>query len=257
MPKQPTFCWIITLLLVACAPLEMPTAPTLLTATPLADSDYPIPLPQPPTMVTGYDVAASIATLTTTEIEQSQRTQRAALATASAPRPTATLLPPTHTPLPDGTTCFVNHTAGFTLTLLPGWHTDDLWEKSSTTLVYNYDPEQYGSEGGLLPDKLKININIIPLTGKTFEEWIVDERAREDSGDPPNLELTEPYLYTLGKYQGVAYKVTGYGDDALLIKLRDTDKVISIGLWPEKSSALEEALRMLSTLDASGEYFCE
>lgn len=165
--------------------------------------------------------------------------------------------PPASTPTLEGATCFINQIAGFTLQLPSGWYIEGPWDTEFQNLFYNYDPNLYGSEGNFPPAGQKIDLNVSPLeTGISFEQWLAERRNNESSAGPVEIQLSEPVPYTLGKYTGVAYTATGYGD-VFIIHLSGDQKLISIGLWPAGSSAQQEALAMLATLDVSGNGTCE
>ena len=143
--------------------------------------------------------------------------------------------------------------------MLPGWHTERVWDDQQYNVpFYNYDSESFGSEGPLPPNLAAFSVSVYFLPAdKSFDQWLSERRALEATSAPITLTLSEPYSYTLGNYHGVAYTAAGYGEESLSIKLNGGSKVIDIGLSPTKSLATDEALSILSTLDISGKDTCE
>ncbi|MGH2542248.1 MAG: hypothetical protein ACRDIB_05615, partial [Ardenticatenaceae bacterium] len=86
----------------------------------------------------------------------------------------------------------------------------------------------------------------------TFEAWIAERLEQETmsfGAGPTPIEISEPQPYELAGYTGVSYTVAGRGPAALVIALLvREDKVIQIALHPADSSALDEGLGLLATL---------
>ncbi len=260
----------LALLLTACAsraPVPLPETPLsratptppplgILTATNPAYPFLPAPTQAPAGLLTATNPAYPFLPAPTLPVADLQATLTAFRATAGAEALTQMAAPvPTNTPLPDGTTCYANRAAGYTLSLPAGWHAAIPWDTQINAYLYNYDETQGGGEV-FQPGWQKIDLSVYPLpTGATFESWVEAERASEMAGDPPAGGLTDAQPYTLGEYRGVFYRYEGFGD-AVLIKLSAGEKVISIALTPADSTAQAEALAMLATLDISGRETC-
>ncbi len=161
---------------------------------------------------------------------------------------------PTPTTTPEGTPVViydpVNH---FSLRLLPGWYATmpDTNAIGGATQITNYDINNTLPPGGLF-----IQISSGSLKpGQSFAQWLSEWRALETSPESGafGVTLTEPQPYTLGRYEGVTFiKNSLSGAHVLEIDLLSGDgRVVVIGLTPADSSALPEALLMLSTLEIS------
>jgi hypothetical protein len=162
---------------------------------------------------------------------------------------------PTPSPTPEGIpyliTDPVNH---FSLILLPGWHA----HVGGTTVIFNYDDENFGGEGNFPPGGLKIQFGVGDLEPKqSFEQWLAKWIASSIAPPPgsssPSLTATEPRPYTLGKYRGVTYFIDADPRIMEIVFPLTDGRIMVIGLMPAGSLALPEALSILSTLDISSE----
>jgi len=205
---------------------------------------YP-PLPEGTSVPRGYPLPTPAPTLSPPEMTATWGTWIAE-ATASVPAATPT-------PLIDSQ-IISDPTGQFTLTLLSGWNA---WVGGVTTIV-NYESENLGGEGDFPPGGIKVQMGIGNLApDQSFEQWQADQIVRDTSPNPedgwPGQTATEPLPYTLGGYQGFSYSLSG-PPPILVINLQLNDgRVINLSLIPADSSALEEALSMLSTLEISSE----
>ncbi len=203
----------------------LPT-PVIITSEPLQIPTPTLAVPAPQTDANGYPVPSSV--------------------------------PSTNTPMPDGATCFVNRIAGFTLQIPSGWFMNEPWDTEFINVFTNYAPKIAGSGGGFLPGEQKIDIMVFPLEleeGISFEQWVEEERMKERLSHPLPGELSEAVPYTLGSYSGVAYSI--HSGTGIVLTDAGQEKVISISLYSEDTSAQSEALEILSTLDTSGNETCD
>ena len=234
---------ILSVLAVACMPSRATPSSPLATQPPSSlQGVSPLPIVSPAPAQSMFITQATAAAEAT------------AFTIAHAPTP----IPPTSTPLPDGTTCYVNRLADFTLKLLPGWRTESIWDTQPTVSFYNFHTESFGSRKPPPPNWAAFVVSVYFLPAdKSFDQWLSERRALEEASIPISLTLSEPYSYTLGYYQGVSYTIAGGDEKSLSIKLNGGSKVIDIGLIPAQSLAIDEALSILSTLDISGKDNCE
>lgn len=188
-----------------------------------------------------------------------------ATATTAALMTAMPTLVPTLTPLPSGQRCYVDPVNNFTLLLNPGWQANPppTGAANGDTILYNYNVEAVGGSevggGGDLPqDAMKIQMAVGELnTNQTFEQWLSDRiNVYGTSAAPTPLTTTVPSPYTLGRYSGVSFLISGYGPNALEIALPINGSVAVIGLIPADSPTLPEAVSMLSTLNVSDVETC-
>jgi hypothetical protein len=99
---------------------------------------------------------------------------------------------------------------------------------------------------------VKIEISSTKLKpDQSFEQWLSDWAVPKTEGVV--LPPAEYQPYTLGKYDAVSRLVsndTG-GSLEIILPLPD-DRIVVIGVSPADSSAISDALSVLSTLDATG-----
>ena len=202
----------------------------------------------------------SIPDMEPTEIAPTPTLASPAPQTDAAGYPVPSPVSPTNTPMPDGTVCFVNRIAGFTLQIPSSWHVSGPWDTAFPNVFRNYAPPLAGGDiMNLLPGELKMDMMVYPLEeGQSFDQWVEERRNSLASSQNPGvtpIQLTEPTPITIGSYNGVSYTSVG-AEDFLIIKLSNDDKAISISFSYAGSSAQTEALDILSTLDASGNETC-
>ena len=129
----------------------------------------------------------------------------------------------------------------FRLKLASGWRA----YLGGDPIIQNYEADS------LPPGGLKIQLGISQLaTGQSFEQWQAQWIALEASPDfaGANATISEPQLFALGQYTGTTYTITSSYLPVMEILLLDKSQVAIIGLTPANSPAIDEALRMLATL---------
>lgn len=227
--------------------------------TPLA---YPPNVPTSATMVTAYPppkptLSATVERAMQTESRAEEATGAAA-ATASMPAPVATLTYPII-----GPKCFIDPLNRFSLNLPVGWYADPPPEAGAAggaSIIYNYDPRKIVNETTILPaGSLKIQFSSDQLaTSQTIEQWLSDEISSLTSQQSPEpARATLPTQYTLGKWQGYAYILTGQGDVRVIVLAWVDQRILIIELRPAESTALAKGLSILAdSLAASPESFC-
>jgi len=140
----------------------------------------------------------------------------------------------------------------YSLKLLPGWYAYS--GNGGEDSITNYDMEAITDLNRFQPGDLKINIGAGKLEpGQSFQQWVahwitVEASPSPDSSMPP-ATATEPQPYTLGHYEGIAFFVTGQLRVMEIVLPWGDKGVMVIGLMPADSSAISEALSMLSTID--------
>lgn len=212
---------------------------------------YPPP-PSPPPTLSLTEAAAYQATMEAVATAHTEK--RKADATASAPA--------IFTPLPDGRLCYIDSLNRFSLLLPIGWQTDPPPSENaiaSATVIYNYDARKLGNEGGFPLDGLKIQISSSRVSeGQSIDRWVQDLISLYTSSEnSAPLTATQPIPYTIASYDGLSFIFTGQGFSSMQIVLPVSDaRVLIIGLMPTESSALQDGLTMLATLNASGEAAC-
>jgi hypothetical protein len=138
----------------------------------------------------------------------------------------------------------------FQLELLPGWRA----YLGSTTLIMNYDDSKIGEEGDLLPPgSLNIQIGVGRLPPEQsldhwLTEWITVQMTNFQAPDQPTLASPTPQPYVLGSHQGITYNISAQPSFMQIILPVSDGRLIVIGLRPNDSPTLPEALSMLSTL---------
>ncbi len=166
---------------------------------------------------------------------------------ALTPEPTATA-----TPLPDKLS-FYEHENHYSLKLLPGWYAYNAHGGEDS--VTNYDDNAVTDLNRFQPGNLKINIGVGKLSaGQSLQQWVADRISVNTSSGPdspmPTATATEPEAYALGHNEGLAYYIDSKQLRIMEIVLPWGDHgVMVVDVMPADSSALREALSMLSTIN--------
>jgi hypothetical protein len=163
------------------------------------------------------------------------------------PGPTATSTPP-----PDKQTFYENE-SHYSLKLPTGWYAYNA--HGGEDLVTNYDVNAVTDLNRFEPGNLKIDIGVGKLSaGQSLQQWVADRISVNTASSPdspmPPATATEPEAYTLGHNEGLAYYIDSKQLRIMEIILPWGDHgVMVIDVMPADSSALPEALSMLSTIN--------
>jgi len=177
------------------------------------------------------------------------QTQVVGTATAQA----AVQLQPTATaPVLDGLTVY-DPLNRFSLQLPKGWNalTPSTEAVAGTTTIVNYE---LSPDPGFIPPPNAVKMDLITMPfgeGKTFEQWVDERIGCEATGEcaTPGSELVgQPEPIQSGPYKGLAATLSSQ----VLVKVIWLDlndgRGLEVGVIPPDSSALPDALAVLSTL---------
>jgi hypothetical protein len=198
----------------------------------------------------------------------------------STPVPTSPLptgYPVPGTPAPTGTlppqdefvgpACYVDPQQRITLSLPSGWYGSAPRDtgRVGAASFFNFDRAAVQYDHGFplnLPENhIKIELTHVTLSeGQSFDTWVqvAYTSATLNTVNPIPVTVTQLEPYQLGAYQGYAFGATdagGLNTQTIYLNL-GAGKAIAIGLDPANSSALQDALQILETLNASGGATC-
>jgi len=159
-----------------------------------------------------------------------------------------------------GPTCLIEYSKKLSLHLPVGWYGD---VGTNSINIVNYDPDnieyEHGKPKNIPTNSIKIEIYDLKLgSTQTLEQWVSAEKAQSQRHDSNSLTISENIPYELGKYDGVAYALTDSdGWNSIVIALEiDANRGIVANIFPADSQAFPDALAILTTLDASGDFMC-
>ena len=189
----------------------------------------------------------------------------------ATPQPTATVFPypaPEMQPNPStykkfaGPDCMYDTAKGLAVWLPKGWYGDSGLNVINIT---NYDPDslqfQHGKALNEPADHIKIEIYVFEIDPEiTVNQYTIAEKEKStlhSNADSSNT-FTENSPFTLGKYEGVSFKITnmeGWYSQAITVRVNDT-KAISFHIFPADSPAFEDAINIISAIDSSDNPLC-
>jgi len=167
-----------------------------------------------------------------------------------------------------GPTCYIDHLNQFNIHLQPGWRAGtppDINAIGGTSIIYNYNPNDIKGNHGFydLPaNATKIEITSAKLKeNQSFEQWVeelVSESQGVDRSGQLNIIVTNPKPYSVGKFDGLAFKMGTNNDDQRFLILIDAGNglILLIIITPANSPELYDALLMLNTINIGNHDIC-